>query len=107
MHVAGREWQKRNVGPDFRVATSMCEHAGMPATEETVTALRKAVRAKKTAEDRVEAARAALAVAMADAMRDGLKQSEVVAITGYNREHVRRLVGKVEDERAARNIADS
>lgn len=85
----------------------MCEHAGMPATEETVAALRKAVRAKKTAEDRADAARAALAVAMADAMHAGMKQSEVVAITGYNREHVRRLVTKVEDERAATNVAES
>jgi hypothetical protein len=95
------------VGADFRAATPMCEHAGMPATEETATALRKAVRAKKAAEDRVEATRAALAVAMADAMQGGMKQSEVVAITGYNREHVRRLVGKVEEERAARTIAES
>lgn len=97
----------RNGGADFRVATPMCEHVDMPPTEETGAALRKAVRAKKSAEDRVEAARAALAVAMADAMRDGMKQSEVVEITGYNREHVRRLVGKVEDERAARSIAES
>jgi hypothetical protein len=100
MHAAEREWRKRNEGADFRVAARMCEHVDMPATEETVTALRKAVRAKKSAEDRVEAARAALAVAMADAMRDGLKQSEVVAITGYNREHVRRLVRDVEEQRA-------
>lgn len=107
MDAAGCEWHRRNGGADFRVATPMCEHVDMPPTEETVTALRRAVRAKKSAEDRVEAARAALAVAMADAMRDGMKQSEVVAITGYNREHVRRLVGKVEDERAARTIAES
>ena len=100
MHAADREWQTRNGGADFRVATPMCEHVDMPPTEETVTTLRRAVRAKKNAEDRVEAARAALAVAMADAMRDGMKQSEVVEITGYNREHVRRLVGKVEEGRA-------
>ncbi|MFI2426549.1 hypothetical protein ACH5A7_21040 [Streptomyces sp. NPDC018955] len=79
----------------------------MPATEETVAALRKAVRAKKTAEDRAEAARDALAAVMADAIREGMKQSEVVAVTGYTREHVRRLVAKVEDERAARNISES
>lgn len=100
MHAAEREWRKRNSGADFHAATPMCEHVDMPATEETVTALRKAVRAKKSAEDRADAARAALAVAMADAMRDGLKQSEVVTITGYNREHVRRLVSKVEEDRA-------
>lgn len=100
MDAAEREWRKRNERADFRVATPMCEHVDMPATEETVTALRKAVRAKTTAEKRADDARAALAIAMADAMRDGLKQSEVVAITGYNREHVRRLVGRVEEDRA-------
>lgn len=89
----------------------MCEHVDMPATEETVTALRKAVRAKKYAEDRADAARAALAIAMADAIRDGMKQADVVELTGYKREHVRRLVLKVEEARArdiaaAKNIAD-
>jgi hypothetical protein len=78
----------------------MCEHAGMPPTEDTVAALRKAVRAKKTAEDRAETARAALAVAMTDAIHAGVKQSEVVAITGLTREHVRRLVRDVEEQRA-------
>lgn len=85
----------------------MCEHAGMPATEETLARLRKAVRAKKIAEDRAESARGALALAMADAIQEGAKQSEVVELTGYTREHVRRLVREVEDERAARNIAES
>lgn len=107
MDAAEREWRKGSCGADFRAATSMCDHVDMPATDETVATLRRAVRAKTTAEKRAEDARAALAVAMADAIRDGLKQSEVVAITGYNREHVRRLVSKVEDERAARNIAES
>lgn len=107
MDAAECEWQPWSDGADFRAATPMCEHVDMPATEETVTALRKAVRAKTTAEKRADDARGALAIAMADAIRDGLKQSEVVAITGYNREHVRRLVSKVEDERAARNIAES
>lgn len=100
MNAAECEWQKWSGRADFHVATPMCEHVDMPATEETVAALRKAVRAKKAAEDRAEAARAALAVAMADAMRDGMKQGEVVAITGYNREHVRRLVRDVEEQRA-------
>lgn len=84
----------------FRVATSMWEHADMPATEETVATLRKAVRAKKAAEDRADAARAALAIAMADAIGEGMRQSDVVAMTGYTREHVRRLVREVEEQRA-------
>jgi hypothetical protein len=85
----------------------MCEHVDMPATEETVTALRKAVRAKTAAEKRAEDARAALAVAMSDAIREGMRQGEVVELTGYTREHVRRLVREVEDQRAARTIAES
>lgn len=89
------------------MATSMCEHAGMPATEETVAALRKAVRVKAVAEKRAEDARSALAIAMADAIREGMRQGEVVELTGYTREHVRRLVREVEDERAARTIAES
>lgn len=85
----------------------MCEHVDMPATEETVTALRKAVRAKTAAEKRAEDARAALAVAMSDAIREGMRQGDVVELTGYTREHVRRLVREVEDQRAARTIAES
>ena len=84
----------------FRVATSMWEHADMPATEETVAALRKAVRAKTTAEKRADDARAALAIAMADAIGEGMRQNDVVALTGYTREHVRRLVREVEEQRS-------
>lgn len=92
------------------MATSMCEHAVMPATEETIAALRKAVRAKTAAKKRYEDTLDALAVAMADAIRDGMRQGEVVEMTGYTREHVRRLVREVEEQRdvnAARNIAES
>jgi flagellar biosynthesis/type III secretory pathway protein FliH len=78
----------------------MCEHVDMPATEETVAALRKAVRAKTAAEKRADDARAALAIAMADAIREGMRQGEVVEMTGYTREHVRRLVREVEEQRA-------
>lgn len=82
------------------MATPMCEHVDMPATEETVAALRKAVRAKTAAEKRADDARAALAIAMADAIREGMKQSEVVDLTGYTREHVRRLVREVDEQRS-------
>lgn len=82
------------------MATPMCEHVDMPATEETVAALRKAVRAKTAAEKRADDARAALAIAMADAIREGMKQGEVVDLTGYTREHVRRLVREVEEHRS-------
>jgi CRP-like cAMP-binding protein len=83
------------------VATLVWDDAVMPATEDTATRLRKAMRAKTAAEKRAEAARTALAVAMADAIREGMRQSEVVKLTGYTREHVRRLVREVE-ERASR-----
>lgn len=83
---------------DFRVATPMCEHVDMPATEETVAALRKAVRVKTAAEKRADDARAALAIAMAEAMQQGMRQSEVVELTGYTREHVRRLVREVAEQ---------
>ena len=83
------------------MATPVCEHVDMPATEETVAALRKAVRAKTAAEKRADDARAALAVAMADAIREGMRQGEVVELTGYTREHVRRLVREVEEHRPA------
>lgn len=72
----------------------------MPAPEETVDRLKKAVRAKNAAEKRADEARAALAVAMAEAIEAGMRQSEVVAVTGYTREHVRRLVREVEEQRA-------
>lgn len=76
----------------------MWEHAGMPVTEETVERLRKAVRAKTAAEKRADDARAALAIAMTHAIREGMRQSEVAMVTGYTREHVRRLVRAIESE---------
>lgn len=82
------------------MATLMCEHVDMPATEETTARLRKAVRAKTAAERRADDARAALAVAMAEAIAEGMRQGEVVELTGYTREHVRRLVREVEAQRA-------
>ncbi|MFC7219301.1 hypothetical protein ACFQLX_14145 [Streptomyces polyrhachis] len=64
----------------------------MAASEETVDRLRKAVLAKNAAEQRASEARAELAAAMAEAMREGARQGDVVTLTGYTREHVRRLV---------------
>lgn len=88
------------------MATSVCDHVDMPTTPETTDRLKRAVRAKTVAKKRYDDALDALSVAMADAMREGMKQGEVVELTGYTREHVRRLVSKVEDERAAKNIAE-
>lgn len=67
----------------------------MSVAEETVERLRKAVRTKSAAEKRADDARAALAIAMAEAMEEGMRQSDVAKLTGYTREHVRRLVHEV------------
>lgn len=73
----------------------------MPVAEETVERLRKAVRAKTAAEKRAEDARAALAVAMAAAIDEGMRQSDVSKVTGYTREHVRRLVSQTVADKPA------
>lgn len=105
MHVATRECRKRSSGTDFHVATPMCEHGGMPATEETVARLRKAVRVKNAAKKRYDDALDALAEVMTDAMQEGMRQGEVVELTGYTREHVRRLVRDVEEKRAQDSLS--
>lgn len=87
------------------MATRVWDDADMPAAEETVTRLRKAVRARDAAEKRAKDARYALAVAMADAVRHGMRQSEVVKVTGYTREHVRRLVAQIDEGEAAEQRA--
>lgn len=100
MHVATREYRNRLGVSDFHVATPMCEHDGMPATEETVARLRKAVRVKNAAKKRYDDALDSLAEAMTDAMNEGMRQGDVVELTGYTREHVRRLVRDVAEKRA-------
>jgi len=69
----------------------MCDHAAMPATEETEARLRQAVRAKARTETAADKARAALADAIADALREGMQPRDVVKETGYTREHIRRI----------------
>ena len=69
----------------------MWDYAVMPASDETVSRLRGAVRAKNRAEDAAEKARAALATAIADALRGGMRPVDVVKETEYTREHVRRI----------------
>ncbi|WP_319595811.1 hypothetical protein [Streptomyces sp. ID05-04B] len=63
----------------------------MPASEETVSRLRAAVRAKNRAEVAAEKARAELAAAIAGALRDGMRPVEVIKETDYTREHIRRI----------------
>lgn len=80
------------------MATPMWDYAVMPASEETVNGLRAAVRAKNSAEAAAEKARNELAVAIADALRDGMRPVEVIKETDYTREHIRRIARKHEVE---------
>jgi hypothetical protein len=76
----------------------MWDYAVMPASEETVNRLRAAVRAKNSAEAAAEKARNELAVAIADALRAGMRPVEVIKETDYTREHIRRIARKHEVE---------
>lgn len=54
--------------------------------------LADAVRAYRRAQQAVERRRDELAAAITDAVRDGRRQAEVARLTGYTREHIRRIV---------------
>lgn len=54
--------------------------------------LQTATRAYQRAQELVLRRRAELAEAIAAAAHAGTRQSEIVAITGYTREHIRRIV---------------
>lgn len=70
---------------------SICHDDGV------TTPLHKATAAYERAKAVVETRRKELAEAIRDADRDGMKQVDIVKITGYTREHVRRIVGKHTD----------
>jgi hypothetical protein len=55
----------------------------------------------RTAREKAEAARLALAEAMVEAARQGTRQTEIIKVTGYSREHVRTILraGGVESDR--------
>lgn len=64
-----------------------CDDRGMPSGD-----LISAVRGVKRAQARLEKAREELHEAIVKAIRDeGWKQRDVVEVTGYSREHVRRI----------------
>jgi hypothetical protein len=63
---------------------------------EPLTELRKAVRALGRAVEREKAAREAVRVAAAEAMRAGVPQKTVAEETGYNRETLRQIARKHE-----------
>ena len=54
--------------------------------------LAAATRARQDAEAQVEHARADLYDAIADALAAGIRQSEIVRITGYTRERIRQIM---------------
>jgi hypothetical protein len=60
--------------------------AGVPAAQESARQLVADARA------RLERARAALAVAIVAAAQSGVRQRDLVAATGYNRESIRRIL---------------
>lgn len=60
--------------------------------DRAVVELEASTRAFVDAQAAAERARQRLASAIVDATRLGLRQTRVVEITGYTREHVRRLV---------------
>jgi hypothetical protein len=66
------------------------------------SALRAATARRKLALKKAEDARLAERAAIYAALEDGMRQVDVVAITGYTREHVRRL-DAAERERRAEN----
>ena len=60
--------------------------AGVPRAEE------RAARLVAEARKKVDQARAALAEAIRAADRDGVRQVDIVAATGYSRERVRQII---------------
>ena len=54
--------------------------------------LEAAARAHKRAQAKAGEARAALATAIIDAVRDGVRQVDIARITGYTRENIRLMV---------------
>ncbi len=64
-----------------------CEDIGMPSGN-----LISAVRGVKRAQDRLDRAREGLHAAIVVALRDeGWLQRDVAEVTGYSREHIRRI----------------
>lgn len=63
-----------------------------------MTTLEEAARAYRRAEKALEDRRAALAEAIVLADQEGVRQADIVKITGYAREHVRRIVRAAEEQ---------
>lgn len=71
-----------------------CGHLVWPlrVCDPDVMTLEDATKAYRRAEHTLEQRRTQLAEAIADAARAGTKPAEIVRVTGYAREHVRRIL---------------
>lgn len=63
----------------------------------TTGALEAATEAYRAAQRELDSRRQALAAAIVAAAHSGIRQTEIVRITGYTREHIRRLVKDADD----------
>jgi hypothetical protein len=93
--------------PLYNVQDNDAEHTTPPPAtcepapaypEETLISLRKAVRTRDDKERRAAKMRAQLADVIAESLREGMRPGEVAAMTGYSREHIRRIARKHEVE---------
>lgn len=77
----------------------MCGHL-IHAIIGAVTRLEEAAAAYRSAKQALDEARPQLAQAIVEAARTGMRQAEIVRVTGYTREQVRRIcrAGGVEPE---------
>ncbi|MBO4162151.1 MULTISPECIES: hypothetical protein [Micromonospora] len=76
---------------DSAVRKLRAAQAGVPRAEERAAKLIAEARAQ------VKAARAELAEAIRAADRDGARQVDIVAATGYSRERIRQIIRNGED----------
>ena len=78
------------------------------SVEEDVTDLITKTKAFRRAETALEERRLALAKSIWMASFRGMRQAEIVRITGYTREHIRRIVrdrmSEIDDDHAARGL---
>ncbi|WFE46298.1 hypothetical protein [Verrucosispora sp. WMMD1129] len=56
-----------------------------------MTRLEQAAKAYRRAKEALDKARPELAEAIVEAAREGMRQAEIVRVTGYTREQVRRI----------------
>lgn len=69
----------------------VCDH-GVVNQEQAMAEVRAAVRRHRAAQKRLEDAQKSLRETLRNARDAGVKQVDLVGMTGYTREHVRRLL---------------